>query len=152
MGITPAYNTPDLAFRAIQAASLLESRRPGLSQSPTPLILVVDDDTSIRAALVSLIRSMGFNARAFASAGDLLASGVAEVGACIISDIQMPGMNGVELEARLRADGVRTPIIMVTARTEPDLLKAAQASSAICVLRKPFDAAALEACLERALT
>ena len=115
-----------------------------------PLIMIVDDDASLRDALESLIRSLGYRIRSFASAEAALAAGIAAESACIISDIHMPGITGIELEARLRALGIETPVILITARTETDVLAAARASSAICVLRKPFDADSLIACLEQA--
>lgn len=117
-----------------------------------PLITIVDDDASLRDALESLIRSLGYRVRSFDSAQAILESGVAAKSACIISDIHMPDLSGIELQARLRAIGITTPVVLITARTEADVLTAARASSAICVLRKPFDAEALIACLEKALT
>jgi FixJ family two-component response regulator len=117
----------------------------------TPLILVVDDDASLRSALESLVRSIGYDVRSFSSAEAVLESGSAAASACIISDIQMPGLSGIELEKRLRTQQVATPVILITARSEPELLAAARASSAICVLRKPFDASALIGCLEKAI-
>ena len=120
--------------------------------SQTPLILIVDDDDSLRTALVSLVRSLGYEGLAFSSAESLLSSGAAIESACIVTDIQMPGMTGIELEAHLREAGYETPVILITARTEPELLQAARDSGALCVLRKPFDAGALINCLEKAMT
>ena len=117
----------------------------------TPLILVVDDDASLRSALESLVRSIGYNVLSFPSAEAVLESGAAASSACIISDIQMPGLSGIELERRLRNQQIATPVILITARSESELLAAAGASSAICVLRKPFDASTLITCLEKAI-
>ncbi len=117
-----------------------------------PLITIVDDDASMRSALESLIRSIGYNVRSFASAEAALESGAPAISACVISDIQMPGISGLELEFRLRTSERAPPVILITARSEPELLAIAQASGAICVLRKPFDASALIGCIEKALT
>lgn len=116
-----------------------------------PLITVVDDDASLRSALESLIRSLGYNVRSFSSADEAFASEIAQSSDCVITDIQMPGISGIELEARLRATGASPPVILITARAEPELLAAARASGAICILRKPFDASSLIGCIEKAL-
>ena len=116
----------------------------------TCLISVVDDDDSMRDALVGLFRSLGYDARGFASAEDFLACGDLERFSCAITDIQMPGMNGFELKQRL--DERHTlPVIMITARSEPDLREKAMSSGAACFLRKPFDTETLVDCLEKAL-
>ena len=101
---------------------------------------------------MSLVRSLGYDGVAFESAEALLSSGAAMDSSCIVTDIQMPGMTGIELEAQLRQEGFETPVILITARTEPDLLQAARDSGALCILRKPFDAGALINCLEQAMS
>lgn len=116
-----------------------------------PLISIVDDDDSLRAALVGLVRSLGLRADGFACAEDFLAADCGEHSAAIVTDIQMPGLSGMELKQHLLARGCRAPVIMITARTEPGLEERAFASGAFCVLKKPFAAEALIACLERAL-
>lgn len=114
-------------------------------------ISIVDDDESLRAALVGLVRSLGYRALGFASAEDFLAAGLAEQSAAIVADIQLPGLSGIELKERLVSRGCAAPVIMITARTEPGLEERARASGALCVLRKPFAADVLIDCLERAL-
>jgi FixJ family two-component response regulator len=116
-----------------------------------PLISIIDDDISLRTALVGLVRSLGYRAASFASAEEFLGAADAKASDCIVTDIQMPGLSGIELKARLAADGSTAPVIMITARTEPDLWARASASGAVCVLQKPFAAEALIACLEKAL-
>jgi FixJ family two-component response regulator len=116
-----------------------------------PLISIIDDDDSLRAALAGLIRSLGYRTSAHASAEDFLAAGVAAQSACIVSDIQMPGLSGIDLKRRLTLDGCATPVIMITARTETGLRERAFASGALCVLQKPFAAEALMECLDQAL-
>lgn len=116
-----------------------------------PLISIIDDDDSLRSALVGLVRSLGYRASGYASAEDFLAAGTAGDCACIVTDIQMPGLSGIELKQRLAATGCKAPVIMITARTETGLREKAVASGAICVLQKPFAAEALIDCIEKAL-
>jgi len=116
-----------------------------------PLIAIIDDDASLRTALVGLVRSLGYRASGFGSAEEFLAADHAAQSACIVTDIQMPGLSGIELKLRLTQDGNAAPVIMITARTEQGLRDRAFASGAVCVLQKPFAAEALIACLEKAL-
>jgi FixJ family two-component response regulator len=113
------------------------------------LISIVDDDPSMREALVGLVRSLGYEVRDFASAEDFLASNDLGKFACAITDIQMPGMNGLELKRELSTRHGSLPVIMITARTEPGIEEKAMASGASCFLRKPFDAETLVNCLRR---
>ena len=105
----------------------------------------------MRSAVVALVRSAGYDAHGFASAEEFLGSGTVEGFACIITDIQMPGMSGIELKQHLTASQCPVPVIMITARHDPGLEEKAIASGAACFLRKPFDADALFRCLEDAL-
>ena len=105
----------------------------------------------MRSAVVALVRSAGYDARGFASAEEFLGCEIVQSYACIITDIQMPGMSGIELKKHLAASQCPVPVIMITARQEPGLEERALASGAVCLLQKPFDAAALISCLERAL-
>jgi FixJ family two-component response regulator len=123
----------------------------GLRVAPAPLISIIDDDDSLRRALVRLIRSLGYDVRGFGSAEEFAESGVAEKFACIITDIQMPGMSGIELKQLLSTRDCTVPVIMITARHEAGLEEKALAAGAACFLRKPFEADVLIACLERAL-
>lgn len=116
-----------------------------------PLIAVLDDDDSMCSAIVALVRSSGNDARGFASAEDFLASGPVQRFSCIITDIQMPGMTGIELKQHLAASQSSVPVIMITARHDPGLEQRAMASGAVCFLEKPFEADVLLECLERAL-
>ena len=115
------------------------------------LISIVDDDASMRDALCGLIRSLGHDVRAFASAEEFLTSHELARFACTITDIQMPGMNGFELKRELSLRHGAVPVIMITARTEPDLEERAMLSGVTCFLRKPFEPESLAGCLERAL-
>jgi FixJ family two-component response regulator len=115
------------------------------------LISIIDDDDSLRSALVGLVRSLGYRADGFANAEAFLVGDHAARSAAIVTDIQMPGLSGIELKERLIAQGCAAPVIMITARTEAGLQERAFASGALCVLKKPFAAEALIDCLERAL-
>lgn len=114
------------------------------------LISIVDDDSSMRDALVGLFRSLGYDARGFASAEDFLACEDLKRFSCAITDIQMPGMNGFELK-RVLDERHTLPVIMITARSEPDLKEKAMSIGAACFLRKPFDTEKLVDCLEKAI-
>jgi FixJ family two-component response regulator len=105
----------------------------------TQLVAIVDDDESVRSALRALLKSYGFQARAFASAEELLGSVQLGETACVIADIRMGGMSGLELQSRLAQENRAVPIIFITAhadyRTEMQALRA----GAIQFLEKPFD-------------
>jgi FixJ family two-component response regulator len=124
----------------------------GTSVSPDPLISIIEDDESLRLALVGLLRSMGYRAGCHGSAEEFLSSGEIDSASCIITDIQMRGLSGIGLKQLLDARACRTPVIMITARTEEALLAKALASGAFGLLKKPFEANALIECLGRALS
>lgn len=105
-----------------------------------PLICVVDDDESIRAGTASLLRSAGYATESFGSAEEFLESGGQWRCKCVVADVQMPGMSGVELADKLGLDQPHMPVILMTARTEREILAGAAASSAVGLLRKPFTA------------
>ena len=103
------------------------------------MISIVDDDESVREATKGLVRSLGYGAAAFASAEDFLQSNQINDTECVISDVQMPGLSGVELQSQLIAQGNRTPIIFVTASPEKRTRVRALKAGAIGVLSKPFN-------------
>ncbi|MCI0997162.1 response regulator [Pseudomonas sp. ICMP22404] len=114
-------------------------------------IAVVDDDEAVRAALKSLLRSSGYDVRTYGSALDFLdAAGPAGTN-CLVSDIQMPGMSGVELHERLGAMGFRIPTIFITAYPGKASHLAANAPGLVACLPKPCEADRLLACIETAL-
>jgi FixJ family two-component response regulator len=115
------------------------------------LISIVDDDASMREALVGLIRSLGYDLRDFASADDFLASTDFGKFACAIADIHMPGMNGFELKRELDMRHPALPVIMITARVDPDIEEKVMSSGATYFLRKPFEAQILASCLQLVL-
>lgn len=117
----------------------------------TALISVIDDDDSLRTALMGLMRSLGHRAQGFASAEAFLEAEPSEPSQCIVTDIQMPGLSGIDLKHRLDDSGSTVPVIMITARPEPLLHARALESGAFCLLKKPFDLQEFIGCLNRAL-
>jgi FixJ family two-component response regulator len=120
--------------------------------APERRISIVEDDDSLRLALVGLIRSIGHSARGYESAEHFLANGAAAASDCVITDIHMPGLSGIEMTERLRAGGHHMPVIMITARSDPGIEERAMASGAACFLRKPFEMEQLLGCLDDALS
>lgn len=116
-----------------------------------PVISVIDDDESTRNGTMRLVRSLGFVAHAFPSAHAFLHSEQLTKTACLISDIQMPEMSGIQLSDALRARGYDIPIIFVTAFYDDNLRAKAIDRGAICFLSKPFDGETLRRCLNSAL-
>ncbi len=104
-----------------------------------PLISIVDDDESVREATKGLMKSLGFTAEAFPSAADFLTSHHRRRTACLIVDVNMPGMTGPELHRRLIASGDTIPTILITAYPDDNVRARALSAGAICYLRKPFD-------------
>jgi FixJ family two-component response regulator len=115
------------------------------------LVAVIDDDDQFRAALLESLRSLGYDARGFASAEEFVAANGEDSCGCVITDIHMPGMSGFDLKRLLAARQSEVPVIMITAHNEPGLEAKVIASGAFCMLRKPFESSALIGCLERAL-
>jgi FixJ family two-component response regulator len=114
-------------------------------------ISIVDDDASVRAATDNLLSSHGYLVRTFASAEEFLQSPSLHDCTCVIADVQMPGMSGLELLTYMRAQGYLTPVIFITAFPEESVRASALKAGAICFLAKPFAAPALIDCVETAL-
>ena len=114
------------------------------------MISIVDDDKSFRESANSLIRSLGYATATFASAEEFLESGRLRDTECLITDMQMPGMSGADLQSHLLANGHRTPVIFVTAHPEERLRERALAAGALGFLSKPFREENLIACLDKA--
>lgn len=117
-----------------------------------PVIVIVDDDESVRIATRSLVRSLGFTVHMFASAEDFLRSQHVGECSCVITDVQMPGLSGIDLQSRLIAEGRDTPIIFMTAFADEAVEARALKAGAVCFLSKPFDGRILVKCLEKALS
>lgn len=116
-----------------------------------PLVAVIDDDESVRRALASLLRSLGMAVQTFSGAEAFLLSPCSGEAACLIVDLQMPDMGGLELQERLLALGHRFPIIFITAFPDAKLRERALAAGAVAFLAKPFAAQELICCIEAAL-
>jgi FixJ family two-component response regulator len=116
-----------------------------------PIISVIDDDPSVRTATARLLRSMGFSVYAFASAQEFLSSPQLRQTSCVIADVQMPGMTGVELQDYLIAHDHSMPVIFITAFPHDRVRERAINAGAVCFLSKPFDEARLLECVEQAL-
>lgn len=115
------------------------------------MITIIDDDESVRLATESLVRSLGLGASVFASAEAFLRSPERHSTACVITDVQMPGMSGVDLQARLRTEGDRLPLIFITAFPEERIRSQVQAAGAVGFLAKPFEGDAMIQCIDDAL-
>jgi FixJ family two-component response regulator len=117
----------------------------------SPRISIVEDDASLRDALMTLFAAVGWIGSGHGSAEAFLESGEAGSADCVVTDLQLPGLSGIDLALRLRDATPSPPVVIITARGETDLLSRAAATGALCVLRKPFAADALLACVEKAL-
>jgi FixJ family two-component response regulator len=109
------------------------------AQGENKLIAIVDDDDLMRNALQGLLKSVGLPARAFASVEEFLQSGQQHQIACLIADIRMPGMSGLELQAKLNAEHCRIPTIFITAHGDAKMRMQAMRAGAVEFLAKPFD-------------
>src|SRR6266571_7769596 len=121
------------------------------TQGKTKLVAIVDDDDSIRRALQGLLESAELPAQSFASAEEFLKSGQRHQIACLIADIRMPGMSGLELQAKLNAERRRIPIIFITAHGDEKMRMQALRAGAVEFVAKPFDDEALVASVRAAL-
>ena len=151
-----AFDDKESRRRAMQAGAiaflgkpfndeqLLESIRLALHElddeprAARNLISVIDDDESVRRTTTRLIETFGFRAAAFESAESFLRSGQLDCSLCLIVDVRMPGMNGVELQSQLATTGYRIPIIFVTAYDDKESRRRAMQAGAVAFLAKPF--------------
>ena len=106
-----------------------------------PCIVVIDDDQSVQEGVLNLLRSSGFEAIAFASAEEFLSSDALKRAACLVVDVQMPGMGGIGLQNHLATTNRNIPIIFITAHPSDAVSKKALQSGAIAFLVKPFSEA-----------
>jgi FixJ family two-component response regulator len=112
-------------------------------ESKTNLVAIVDDDDLMRGALQGMLKSVGLPSEAFASAEEFLTSGQQRQTACLIADIRMPGMSGLELQAKLNGERCRIPTIFITAHGDEKMRMQALRAGAVEFLAKPFDDEAL---------
>jgi FixJ family two-component response regulator len=115
--------------------------------SKGPVISIVEDDAAVRAAMENLVRSLGFDVYTFASAEEFLQSYRMAETACLISDVQMPNMSGVELQAHLADRGFSIPTIFMTAFPDESVKRRAMDAGAVGFLHKPFNGKALSQCI-----
>jgi FixJ family two-component response regulator len=119
--------------------------------STLSVISVIDDDASVRAATNNLLSSHGYVVHTFASAEEFLQSARLNDSSCIIADVQMPAMSGLELLTQMRAQGYVVPVIFITAFPEESVRARALRAGAICFLAKPFAGSVLVGCVETAV-
>jgi FixJ family two-component response regulator len=113
------------------------------NKGDSKVIAIVDDDEAVRVAVEGLLKSAGLTARAFESAETFVESGQQSQVACLITDIRMPGMSGLELQAKLNAERCRIPIIFITAHGDTQMRMQALRAGAVEFLAKPFNDEAL---------
>ena len=116
-----------------------------------PLISIVEDDQPFRESMRKLVRALGYTVEAFPSAADFLASPLLPETACLVTDVQMPGMTGIELHRHLMEAGYEIPTILVTAYPDEVVRDRALKDGVVCYLSKPVDDDHLERCLRSAL-
>ena len=121
------------------------------SKQSSKLIAIVDDDKSVQSALQDLVESEGLSTLCFGSAEQFLDSGAQRNAACLIADIRMPGMSGLELQDKLKADRCRIPIIFITAHGDAKMQTQALREGALKFLAKPFDNTVLLEALHAAI-
>ena len=119
--------------------------------SEVPLISIVDDDVLARDGICELVDSLGYKGITFESAEHFLQSGVVADATCLITDVQMPGLNGLELQEALRSQGYWTPVIVITAYPNEKTRARAFANGAVGFLSKPFSEQCLIECLNAAI-
>jgi FixJ family two-component response regulator len=110
-----------------------------ITRAKTKIVAIVDDDDSMRTAVQDLLEAVGLLAQGFASAEEFLKSGVQHATACLIADIRMPGMFGVELQAHLRAERYLIAVLFITAHGDEKMRLQARREGAVEFLSKPFD-------------
>ena len=131
--------------------SLVDRSSNRTQRRKSAVISIIDDDRGMREAMKSLIRSLGYDAQTFSSAEEYLQSG-AEDCACLVLDVQMPGMSGDDLQDQMVSNGDKTPVIFVTAFSDQGVRRRTLQAGAYGFLRKPFNDTEFIECLERALT
>lgn len=119
--------------------------------APAPLIAIIDDDDAIREALADLTLAIGYRSAPYESAEAFLRLPPDEMPACLLLDVQMPGMSGLELQEHLRGQGQTMPVIFITSLVDPDVVDRAMQQGAHCVLRKPTKSETIEHCLYTAV-
>jgi FixJ family two-component response regulator len=138
-------------FLTVAGTRLSKSPRRMIILCTAPVISIIDDDASVRLATDNLVRSFGYTVHVFSSAKDFLSSVHLNETSCVITDVQMPIMNGIELHTVLLSQGHRVPFIFMTAFPDETVRERALKAGAVCFLTKPFDGRSLIGCLDSAL-
>jgi FixJ family two-component response regulator len=139
-------------FRGLRVRSPGNLDAGGQVSKTNPQISVVDDDESMREAMRGLMKSLGYTAQTFASAEEFLNSCQVARTSCLIADVQMRGMTGLELHRHLVASGKTIPTILVTAYPDDTIRQRALEDGVVCYLSKPFDENDLFACIRSSLS
>jgi FixJ family two-component response regulator len=142
MQVLPAFHSQGLLPGTVRVEGILAK----------PVISIVDDDEFVRDGVRDLVRSLGYSAHAYASAEECLMSNDFWDSSCLIVDIQMPGMSGTDLQAKLIASGNVIPIIFMTAFPDQKMCRRLLDAGASGYLQKPFDDKSFVQCLEKALS
>src|ERR1700754_3472940 len=119
--------------------------------SATPIVFIVDDDVSVRESLEALIRFAGWQPETFASAQDFLSRRPVLVPNCLVLDVSLPGLNGLDLQKRIAADRIDTPIIFITGYGDVPMTVRAMKAGSLDFLKKPFSDDALLAAIRQAI-
>jgi len=120
--------------------------------SEVPIVAAVDDDFRVRESIKSLLESAGYAPVVFSSAEDFLQSATLATATCVISDVRMPGMDGIGLQRRIRLERPTLPVILISAHYNPEIRQKAIDEGAVDVLYKPFDATDLLKIIQSAVT
>lgn len=123
----------------------------GMTRAGRHLVVGVDDDFRLRESLKSLVESAGYAASVYSSAEEFLQSGALAGAACLVTDVRMPGMDGIELQRRIRLERPELPVIFISAHQDDEARKQALDEGAMKFLYKPFDGAELLRTIEAAL-
>lgn len=115
-----------------------DKRRPPTAEAPTSVVMIVDDDPAVRGSLDSLFRSVGLETRLFGSPAELLGSPLPQVSGCIVLDIRLPGVSGLDLQSQLLKQGIDFPIIFMTGHGDIPMSVRAMKAGAVDFLSKPF--------------
>jgi FixJ family two-component response regulator len=115
------------------------------------VVSIIDDDELVRNSIQSLLQSLGYNVHTFASAEEFLTSQQLHQTSCVISDVQLPGLSGIEFETLLRTEGYHIPVILITGHPDEHARDRAMRAGAASFLSKPISEANLTRCLDRAL-
>ena len=117
-----------------------------------PVVAAVDDDFRVRESITSLLESAGYAPLVFSSGEEFLQSGALAAAMCVITDVRMPGMDGIELQRRIRLERPRLPVILISARDDAEIRQKAIDEGAVDFLCKPFDDTDLLKIVQSALT